>query len=105
RPKLAGHERRHWARGQLPPGTGRCRAPASQALNERGIMTLYLDEPRTRALLRMEELIPAMERALIAFSAGEAVVPVRSSITGGPPGGVFLLMPAPAEGLGVETSS
>ncbi|HKA55389.1 MAG TPA: ornithine cyclodeaminase family protein [Candidatus Binatia bacterium] len=65
-------------------------------------MTLYLDEPRIRALLRMEELIPAMERALIAFSAGEVVQPVRSSITVDPPGGFFFLMPALAEGLGVK---
>src|SRR5215831_16220450 len=65
-------------------------------------MALYLDEPRIRALLRMEELIPAMERALIAFSAGEVVQPVRSSITVDPPGGFFFLMPALAEGLGVK---
>lgn len=65
-------------------------------------MTLYLDEPQIRALLRLEELIPAMERALIAFSAGEVVQPVRSGIAVDPPGGFFFLMPALAEGLGVK---
>ncbi|HEV8713407.1 MAG TPA: hypothetical protein VGX03_11325 [Candidatus Binatia bacterium] len=65
-------------------------------------MTLYLDEPQIRALLRMEELIPAMERALIAFSAGQVVQPVRSGIAVNPPGGFFFLMPALAGGLGVK---
>jgi ornithine cyclodeaminase/alanine dehydrogenase-like protein (mu-crystallin family) len=38
----------------------------------------FLDESAVRALLRMEDLIPAMERALIDFSAGRVQQPVRS---------------------------
>jgi thiomorpholine-carboxylate dehydrogenase len=68
-------------------------------------MTLTLAEPQIRALLRMEDLIPVMERALIAFSAGKVVQPVRSGITVDPPGGFFFLMPALAEGLGVKIVS
>ncbi|HEY6449594.1 MAG TPA: NAD(P)-binding domain-containing protein, partial [Candidatus Cybelea sp.] len=41
----------------------------------------YLDEERVRALLRWEQLIPAMETALAAFSRGSIVQPVRSVIT------------------------
>ena len=53
--------------------------------------------------LRMEELIPAMERALIDFSAGNVTQPVRSVITVAPPGGFFGMMPAlTPEGLGIK---
>lgn len=51
----------------------------------------------------MEELIPAMEKALIDFSAGNVTQPVRSVITVDPPGGFFGMMPArTAEGLGIK---
>ena len=50
----------------------------------------------------MEELIPAMEKALIDFSAGKVTQPVRSVITVDPPGGFFGIMPALAEGLGIK---
>ena len=40
----------------------------------------FLDEAAIRGVLRMEDLIPAMERALIDFSAGRVVQPVRSII-------------------------
>ena len=65
-------------------------------------MTLHLDEDQVREHLRMEELIPAMEKALIDFSAGKVAQPVRSGITVDPPGGFFFMMPALAEGLGVK---
>ena len=65
-------------------------------------MTLYLDEEQVRQHLRMEELIPAMEKALIDFSDGKVTQPVRSVITVDPPGGFLGLMPALAEGLGVK---
>ena len=42
---------------------------------------IYLDEERVRALLRWEELIPAMESALIEFSRGGVMQPVRSVYT------------------------
>ena len=64
---------------------------------------LYLNEEQVRKHLRMEELIPAMERALMDFSTGKVTQPVRSVITVDPPGGFFGMMPArtPA-GLGIK---
>jgi thiomorpholine-carboxylate dehydrogenase len=64
---------------------------------------LFLDEEQVRKHLRMEELIPAMEKALIDFSGGKVAQPVRSVITVDPPGGFFGMMPAlTAEGLGIK---
>ena len=63
---------------------------------------LYLDEEQVRQHLHMEDLIPAMETALINFSAGKVTQPVRSGITVEPPGGFFFMMPAFSEGLGVK---
>jgi thiomorpholine-carboxylate dehydrogenase len=64
---------------------------------------LYLDEEQVRQHLRMEELIPAMEKALIDFSVGKVTQPVRSVITVDPPGGFFGMMPAlTPEGLGIK---
>jgi ornithine cyclodeaminase/alanine dehydrogenase-like protein (mu-crystallin family) len=64
---------------------------------------LFLDEEQVRQYLRMEELIPAMEQALIDFSAGKVTQPVRSVITVDPPGGFFGMMPAlTSEGLGIK---
>ena len=63
----------------------------------------FLDEEQVRKHLRMEELIPAMEKALIDFSAGKVTQPVRSVITVDPPGGFFGMMPAlTPEGLGIK---
>jgi thiomorpholine-carboxylate dehydrogenase len=42
---------------------------------------LYLDEERVRALLQWSELIPAMENALVEFSLGRVVQPVRNMLT------------------------
>lgn len=64
-------------------------------------MPLYLDEREVRKHLRMADLIPAMEKALIDFSAGKVTQPVRSVISVDPPGGFFGMMPAlTPEGLG-----
>lgn len=64
---------------------------------------LHLDEQQVRKHLRMAELIPAMEKALIDFSAGKVTQPVRSVITVDPPGGFFGMMPAlTPEGLGIK---
>jgi ornithine cyclodeaminase/alanine dehydrogenase-like protein (mu-crystallin family) len=41
---------------------------------------LYLNEEQVRKHLHMAELIPAMEKALIEFSAGKVTQPVRSVI-------------------------
>src|SRR6266446_4824538 len=65
-------------------------------------LMLYLDEEQVRRHLRMEDLIPAMEKALIDFSAGKVTQPVRSVIPVDPPGGFFGMMPALAEGLGIK---
>ena len=51
----------------------------------------------------MPDLIPAMEKALIVFSAGKVTQPVRSVIKVDPPGGFLGLMPAlTPEGLGLK---
>jgi ornithine cyclodeaminase/alanine dehydrogenase-like protein (mu-crystallin family) len=63
---------------------------------------LHLSETEVRQHLRMEELIPAMEKALIDFSAGKVIQPLRSGIEVNPPGGFFFMMPAFSEGLGVK---
>src|SRR5882762_10475995 len=65
-------------------------------------MTLHLDEKTVREHLHMPDLIPAMKKALIDFSAGKVIQPVRSGVTVDPPGGFFFMMPARAEGLGVK---
>jgi ornithine cyclodeaminase/alanine dehydrogenase-like protein (mu-crystallin family) len=51
----------------------------------------------------MADLIPAMEKALIDFSAGKVTQPVRSIISVEPPGGFLGLMPAlTPDGLGLK---
>ena len=54
----------------------------------------FLDEETICPLLRLEDLIPAMERALIDFSAGRVVQPVRSVIPVVQYRGFMGLMPA-----------
>ena len=64
---------------------------------------LFLDEEQVRGHLRMADLIPAMEKALIDFSAGKVTQPVRSVINIDPPGGFLGLMPAlTPDGLGLK---
>ena len=64
---------------------------------------LFLNEDQVRQHLRMTDLIPAMEKALIVFSAGKVTQPVRSIIKVDPPGGFLGLMPAlTPEGLGLK---
>jgi ornithine cyclodeaminase/alanine dehydrogenase-like protein (mu-crystallin family) len=64
---------------------------------------LFLNEDHVRKHLRMADLIPAMEKALIEFSAGKVTQPVRSVIKIDPPGGFLGLMPAlTPEGLGLK---
>jgi len=64
---------------------------------------LFLNEEQVREHLRMTELIPAMEKALIDFSAGRVTQPVRSIISIDPPGGFLGLMPAHTpDGLGLK---
>ena len=62
---------------------------------------IFLDEEQVRKHLRMADLIPAMEKALIDFSAGKVTQPVRQVISVDPPGGFYGMMPAlTPEGLG-----
>ena len=62
---------------------------------------LLLDEEQVRKHLRMADLIPAMEKALVDFSAGKVTQPVRQVIAINPPGGFYGMMPAlTPEGLG-----
>jgi thiomorpholine-carboxylate dehydrogenase len=64
---------------------------------------LFLDEAQVRQHLRMADLIPAMRQALIEFSTGDVIQPVRSVIKVQPPGGFFGMMPALApDGLGIK---
>jgi ornithine cyclodeaminase/alanine dehydrogenase-like protein (mu-crystallin family) len=64
-------------------------------------MPLFLDEEQVRKHLGMADLIPAMEKALIDFSAGKVTQPVRQVIPVDPPGGFYGMMPAlTPEGLG-----
>jgi thiomorpholine-carboxylate dehydrogenase len=64
---------------------------------------LFLNEDQVHQHLRMTDLIPAMEKALIVFSAGKVTQPVRSVIKVDPPGGFLGLMPAlTPEGLGLK---
>jgi len=64
---------------------------------------LFLNEEQVRQRLRMADLIPAMEKALIDFSAGKVTQPVRSVIKVDPPGGFLGLMPAlTPDGLGLK---
>jgi ornithine cyclodeaminase/alanine dehydrogenase-like protein (mu-crystallin family) len=64
---------------------------------------LFLSEEQVRQHLHMADLIPAMEKALIDFSAGRVTQPVRSIISIQPPGGFLGLMPAlTPDGLGLK---
>ena len=65
-------------------------------------MPMYLDEAAVARHLRMDDLIPAMEKALVDFSGGKVDQPPRSSIAVDPPGGFFFWMPARAEALGLK---
>ncbi len=62
---------------------------------------IFLDEKQVRERLRMADLIPAMEKALLDFSTGKVTQPVRQVIPVDPPGGFYGIMPAlTPEGLG-----
>jgi thiomorpholine-carboxylate dehydrogenase len=64
---------------------------------------IFLNEEQVRTHLRMPDLIPAMEKALIDYSAGKGTQPVRSVIKVDPPGGFLGLMPAlTPNGLGLK---
>ena len=60
-------------------------------------MLPLLDEDTVRAHLRWDELIAAMERALVEFSAGRVQQPVRRFLTIDRYEGFFGIMPAASE--------
>jgi thiomorpholine-carboxylate dehydrogenase len=70
-------------------------------------MLPFIDEQQVRAVLRMEELIEAVQKALISFSAGRVQQPVRQIVPVERHGGFFGTMPAggPDVGLGVKLVS
>jgi ornithine cyclodeaminase/alanine dehydrogenase-like protein (mu-crystallin family) len=62
---------------------------------------IFLNEEQILKHLRMSDLIPVMEKALIDFSAGKVSQPVRQVIPVDPPGGFYGIMPAlTPDGLG-----
>ena len=66
---------------------------------------IFLSEEQVRQHLRMADLIPAMEKALIDFSAGKVTQPVRSviKVDVAAATGFFGLMPAlTPDGLGLK---
>lgn len=63
---------------------------------------MILDEEAVRCFLRIDEVIPAMERALADFSMGKVVQPVRTMVPVAEHGGFLGLMPAYAGALGVK---
>src|SRR6266566_2302856 len=84
----------------LPFGKGE-----ANALNMKTNEPLFLNEEQVRKHLRMADLIPAMEKALIDFSAGRVTQPVRSiiSIDVAAATGFLGLMPAlTPDGLGLK---
>jgi ornithine cyclodeaminase/alanine dehydrogenase-like protein (mu-crystallin family) len=54
----------------------------------------YIDEPAIAAVLRMQDLIPAMRRAMIDYSGGRVAQPARRIVEVKPHGGYFGAMPA-----------
>jgi alanine dehydrogenase len=62
---------------------------------DRGVKSLrFLGEDEVRARLRMADLIEAMEKALVEFSAGRVQQPVRTVFAFGAEGSFFGLMPS-----------
>ena len=55
---------------------------------------LFLNEDQVRAVLSYEDLIPAIRQALVDFSSGRVVQPVRTVMSVTARGGWFAVMPA-----------
>ncbi len=60
---------------------------------------LILDEEQVGSVLCMEDLIPAVEKALIDFSAGRVTQPVRNMLAVEESDGFFAPMPVITEGV------
>lgn len=64
---------------------------------------LLLTEEHVRSLVSAKDLVPHMERALAAFSAGEAVQPPRTTLWVGKDRDFFGIMPAHVPGAALGT--
>ncbi|MGE5360899.1 MAG: ornithine cyclodeaminase family protein [Bacteroidales bacterium] len=64
---------------------------------------LLLTEEHVRSLVSAQELVPRMERALAAFSSGEAVQPARTTLWVGQDRDFFGVMPAHLPGAALGT--
>lgn len=62
----------------------------------------FLNEQEVAELLTFEELIPIIERALIRYSSGQVLQPVRQFVDVIEHGGFFGLMPAVSADMGVK---
>ena len=83
------------ADGFIAESRGYFDAEAYQYQLEHGAKTpRFLDENDVRARLRMPELIDAMEKALVEFSAGRVVQPVRTVLVPGGERPLLGLMPS-----------
>jgi len=65
---------------------------------------MFLTEEQVRAVLRMDELIPAMARALRDLSAGKVQQPMRTVLPVTEHKGFFAVMPASGGALGAKLS-
>jgi ornithine cyclodeaminase/alanine dehydrogenase-like protein (mu-crystallin family) len=65
-------------------------------------MIPYFDKEKIAAVLKTEELIDAMEKALIAFSSGDVIQPVRMRVVDPAAGGDMCLMPAVTDVFAVK---
>jgi len=63
---------------------------------------MFLTEEQVRAVLRMDELIPAMARALCDLSAGKLQQPMRTVLPVTEHKGFFAVMPASGGALGAK---
>lgn len=63
---------------------------------------MFLTEEQVRAVLRMEELIPAMAGALRDLSAGKVQQPMRTVLPVAEHTGFFAVMPAYGGALGAK---
>jgi len=83
------------ADGLISESQGHFDAADYQHQLEHGVTTLrFLDEHEVRSRLRMSDLIEAMQQALVEFSAGRVVQPVRTVLQPGGELPLFGLMPS-----------
>jgi thiomorpholine-carboxylate dehydrogenase len=96
RVRISGFEEwRIGADGLIAESQGHFDAAAYQHQLQYGVNTpRFFREDDVRARLRMPDLIEAMERALVEFSAGRVQQPVRAVLEFGPERSLFGLMPS-----------